>query len=224
MPMLIDSYRFAAVTPPAIVFGGTGVDTSNLTTYSIAGVSIGTATADRYVVAAIGGTTSAGTRTISSCTIGGVSATFVGRINVTASCSLEFWIAAVPTGTTATIAPTWSAGMLNCGVATWALTGLTSSTPVSTATDSTPTTNAEDVNLTTTIGDVIVGATLSANATNRTFTWVGVTEDADFTVETGVCTMGGGSFTTVSSESPRTINSTRSGSSTDMLTISANWR
>lgn len=225
MPMLIDPYRFSTVTPPAIAYGGSGVNTTANSSYSIASVGIGTAASDRYVVAAISGLTTAGTRTISSCTIGGISATLVGRVNISASCALELWIAAVPTGTTATVAPTWSGSMENCGVACWALTGLTSSTAVSTATDTTKTSNQEDVNLTTVTGDVIVAANFISNTTaNRTTTWVGVTEDYDGVIETLFSTHSGGSFTAVSSESPRTINDTSNSGTLNTISISANWR
>jgi hypothetical protein len=100
-------------------------NTSNLTTYTFSACDLGTADADRSIIVAVGaGRVSAGSRTVSSLTIGGVSATFAGRkqtVNLNAN---EIWYAKVPTGATGDVVVTFNAGMLGCGIGIWSVLNL----------------------------------------------------------------------------------------------------
>jgi hypothetical protein len=100
-------------------------NTSNLTTYTFSACDLGTADADRSIIVAVGaGRVSAGSRTVSSLTIGGVSATFAGRkqtVNLNAN---EIWYAKVPTGATGDVVVTFNSGMLGCGIGIWSVLNL----------------------------------------------------------------------------------------------------
>jgi hypothetical protein len=100
----------AGGTPFAITqTGQTSTTTNAVTTPSFAGLNIGTADPTRIVVALIGHGPNSGT-TISGLTIGGVTATQApGTAHDSGSgAAVDIWYAAVPSGTTATVAFTVS--------------------------------------------------------------------------------------------------------------------
>lgn len=110
--------------------------TGTQTTYTYNNVSIGTANASRLVFAHIlGYNGSTGNRTLSSCTIGGVSATIIRQ--GTSGSGLSFVtalaVAAVPTGTTATVSFTFSNSMNQARCFVSSVDNILSSTPVSTS-------------------------------------------------------------------------------------------
>lgn len=100
--------------------------TSGLSSYTLSAVPIGTASSSRYVVIAMSakflGTTAA---SISTLTIGGVSATIVTTATGTGSniATTTLAYALVPTGTTADIVVTYSRAALRCAAAVWTISG-----------------------------------------------------------------------------------------------------
>jgi len=153
--------------------------TSNATLASIAATSfsfssqdIGTPSSDRKVVVVTHSATAyAHNGTVSSMTIGGVSATLVVRATPATNGQLEMWEADVPSGTTATIVVNWSISRNGCGIGVWAVTGANSST-YATATDIT-----SPLSQTLTIparGCAIGGA---FGFSTPTFSWTGLTEN-----------------------------------------------
>lgn len=101
-------------------------DTDNLTTYTFSSVNFGAADAGRYIVAAAAGRTGSSGVTVSSITIGGVSATIVvqdnnnsGGDNVVALAA-----AAVPSGTSGDVVVTFSTGMVRALVGLYRVTGI----------------------------------------------------------------------------------------------------
>jgi len=116
-------------TPFGITKTDNAEDNTGQTTYtwSSRNFAIGTADSTRLVVVAIGSRGGAATPTVSSVTIGGVSATAVveGR-NVIASTSVDLislWQAAVPSGTTATVSATFSGAMVRAGCIVFSVLG-----------------------------------------------------------------------------------------------------
>lgn len=137
--------------------GGSGSSTANLTTYTFSSLAINTANSNRVVVAVV--QTQA---TVSSVTIGGISATVIG---VTA-CYLAY--AVVPTGTTATVVVTHTGSTSRCYVDLFTIVPGKSTTPSDTATDGV----VNSINVVK--GGVAVF--LSTNVTNNTAfttTWSG---------------------------------------------------
>lgn len=146
---------------------------SGLTTYTFAAMSFGTASADRYLIAGfIGGVTTV--RTVSSVTIGGVTATELYYV-ANGATAAAFYIAAVPTGTSGDVVITWSAGYDRCGVSLWSATGLGSTTVVDTGTS---TADPYNDTMNCNAGGFILGVGFD-NGGPSTWTWTNLTERAD---------------------------------------------
>ena len=108
--------------------GGSG----NPVTFSA--LSFGAAAANRFLVAAFTWIGSPA-KTLSSCTIGGISATVVvssGAGGATGQ-SAAIAIAAVPTGTSGNVVGTFSGSVANVAVALYSLSAIASATPTATA-------------------------------------------------------------------------------------------
>lgn len=121
MSMVINSGRFKSVGPEPLVFtGSVGKIGSPGTSLTYTNVPIGTATANRWIVVGIYTNFNAG-RTLSTVTIGGVSATLMyAAPTLSASgARLEFWKANVPTGTTANVVATSSGSMYDGACGAW---------------------------------------------------------------------------------------------------------
>lgn len=175
---IINPYRFAAATPNAsISFTDSASDGSDGTGYTFSARSLGAAASDRFIVVGAGQRNSG--QTVSSLTIGGVSASLIKRqvgasgFNVT-----ELWGATVPTGTTGDITVTWSASVVRCAIAVHRIVNLTSTTPTFTVGS---TTDPMSVLINVEGGGVAVA--FSYGGVNGTNTWTGLTEDVDALVE-----------------------------------------
>lgn len=215
MSFLINPFMQKA--PIAITYLNTNVDTAIKTTYTFSSVNLGDAATDRVIIVGIGGT-SGSSRSISSVTIGGVSATASATANTSWAIVNSIWYAAVPSGTTGDIVITFSGSMAQCVVNTFRMTGQTSNTPATTGTDTTGSTTS-DPNINVTAGDVIVSHVVGADGASMA--WTGTTEVDDRQVE-------GHNFsaalhTAVSTESPHSIQAV-STTSTGITGVSAAWR
>lgn len=159
----------SAKTVTYLSLTGSGVDASS---YTLSGTSLGAPAADRYIVAVVWTDAVAGSISISSVTIGGVSASLVTSAS-TSGTVLAMYIANVPTGTTGDVVASFSATSDDHHIALWALTGLTSTTPIDTDSN---TSNAA-LTMTSEVGGVIIGAAWAADPI--TYTWSGATENYD---------------------------------------------
>lgn len=110
------------------------VSTSDLTTYTFSSQNFGDAASDRYIVVAITSMSVSG-GTISSVTIGGVSASIDAQVTNSSSNYTVSGIAKaiVPTGTSGDIVVTFGAEQLRAGIGVYRLLGI-SSTPTDTDT------------------------------------------------------------------------------------------
>lgn len=193
-------------------------DTSDTNSYTFASQNLGTADAGRYIIVSIISRKATTSATISSVTIGGVSATITKQVTNTASNTnvAGIAIANVPTGATGDIVVTLSATMLRCAIGVYRATGLASVTAYdsdsSTATD-------PSVSLDVPIG-FAVGVGLSA-VSGGSASWTGLTENFDASLETYV-NYTGASSEFASSESGRTITIDFT-SSTEPAGVFASW-
>lgn len=189
---------------PVLTALGATIDTSNATNYSHTGVSFGVASSGRYLYFLAGGQSSATTtRTISSATIGGVTATVLAEIGDSGfgdtHCALI--AAAVPTGTSGTVAINYSGSCLNNAIYGWAITELKNPlTPEATSTD---TDSPIDVDVNTLRDGIVIGGVFSDQ--NLAFTTTGLTEDYDNTVDTSR-RFAAASASGVSPETPRNVS------------------
>lgn len=173
---LLEGSITAAFIPATVSFQTSTINNADLTIYTFSSQAIGTAEADRKVVVGVSGHGStASARSISSMTIGGVSATLlVASVNSAESQYItELWQAPVPTGSTGDVVITFNATMGYVGIGSYAVTGATLSahaTALDTVGD--PLSTTIDVPA----GGVLIGA-CGDNAAG--FIWTGITEKYD---------------------------------------------
>lgn len=167
--------------PASITFAASAVSASNVTagnTYTFSSHSIGTASADRYVVVTV--TTNS---RVSAVTVGGASCTLANSRTNGGASYIYITDGPVTSGTTASIVVTIStATSAACGIGTFAVTGLQSITPTATATQ---TTDVTATNLAVTASGVAVGVVYSENDDTYTHSWTNLTERYDARLDAG---------------------------------------
>lgn len=193
--------------------------TSNAKTYTFSGTSIGAEAADRVVIVAAAGS-SGSARSISSVTIGGVTAsvavTQASTSAIGARCRIGLYYLAVASGTTADIVVTFSGTMGHGMIAVFAMTGHTSETPAATGADGSGSTTF-DPNCNVVTGDVLISASFSDGTPCA---WTNSTEQSDATYESNLSTA---KYTATSTETPRTITAVHTGGNVGCA-VSAAWR
>lgn len=158
-------------------FLGSNQQNSTLTTYTVTGASFGEEAFDRRIIVALGGANS--TRTLTSVTIGGVTATI--NLQYTSSGDnnrVAVATALVPTGTSGNIVVTWSGSQTNLGIGWWRVTGLKSNNAFATVSNDVAT-GSPTLTLNTIPGGFVIyvfGASGSAGST-----WGAATERFDLT-------------------------------------------
>lgn len=173
----------ASGSGPVLTYQTNATDSSDLTTYTFAAQAIGNPGDRDYVLVALYGSC-IGTpgATISTVTIGGVSATqsiisIGNNASNTSSFVCGIYSAAVPSGTTADIVVTYSLGMAKAGVSVYTIKGNASITP--TATNHFENTSATQSNLNTTTpsgNSVVLAAVYYGSGADVTVTWAGLTK------------------------------------------------
>lgn len=147
--MLVGAGSQNGIPPATVTYITTTLNTSASTSHSFTGVSLGTPSADRYVVVGTCGT-SAANYTLSSASIGGVSAT----VHLTGSMA-GFFGALVPTGSTGNIVFTTSAST-GVGIVVYVLNALQSTTPTGTN-SAIGTSSPQTINVTSAANGVAIG-------------------------------------------------------------------
>ena len=170
------------VGPVDCTFTDSAVSTANETTYTFSSQDFGEAAANRYIVVTAGGYDTSN-ETVSSITIGGVTATIAVQVtgnSVTAAIA----IAKVPTGATGDVVVTFSGNMENAGIGVYRLVNLQSATATDTGTDIAESSNALADDLTIPADGCGIGyAYIQSSNTDRTFSWTNLTETFDERVE-----------------------------------------
>ncbi len=186
---------------------------SGNSSYSFSSLSIGAAAGDRQIIVSVEARSQNSVPyTVSTVTVGGISATKICGADATNGVTElrpELWLASVPTGTTGTVAVTFSASVLQCGVGVWRMTGAATSASA-TATDAgTGGSYVPSKSLAIPAGGVAVGIAASSGAAGS-FTWTSLTEDFD--EQSGAtATHSGASLASAGGSTP-TITATASGS------------
>lgn len=176
---------FGSPAPDATVtWTDESADSTDGSSFSFASQAFGTARNDRYIAVAFHGVNTTAVRTVSSVTIGGIAATQVvatSNNGATFKETCEMWIAPVPTGTTGTVAITFSGTILLCSIGVWALYGVANATPTDTGSSAAdPFNDVINVNA----GGVLVSyAVCAGSVAVPTFTWTNLTERFDATTE-----------------------------------------
>lgn len=187
------------------------------TSKTINNVNIGAEADRRYIILSgcLAETDAGGACNLNSCTINSVAASvLVGGVNQS---DVNAWIvgALVPTGTSVTVAMTFSESVFSVRFGTYRLTGVDSLTPFDTATDT-----ADPLSFLIDIPDK--GAVLAAGIqlTGGTgMTMTGITEEFDTSFDTRRC--GGGSATGLAAETNRAITIDGAGNGAG---VAASWQ
>lgn len=184
-------------------------DGSDLTTYTFAGASIGTAAANRTILVGI----AHNAVDISTVTVGGSSASSVVTLGgANRRCSI--WQVDLATGTTADIEITFASGAQDCGVDVWAAYGILS------AANDTQTSTANPMSATLSIpaGGIAVGIATCFSG-SATYTWANLTEDSDQVIPaSGNISYTAASTASATAQSP-TITCTPSGSADNRMAL-----
>jgi hypothetical protein len=109
----------------SLTYEALATETSGTATATFSGVTFGTANSNRVMIIVAGSRVSSGlSNTVSSATIGGISATQVPSAAVTGTggnMTSDIWYASVPTGLTGTIVVNWANANLRSGVCVYNL-------------------------------------------------------------------------------------------------------
>lgn len=163
--------------PATVTYTDSSASNTDLTTYTFSSLSIGEASTSRHVIVAVLASNAAAT--VSTLTVGGVSASLAKRATATNGIA-EIWIVAVPTGATGNVVVTFNAGNNRASVGVWAAYNLLSAT----ATDSDES-NADPgvISIDVQAGGILVAGVYSVSGT-VSYTWTNITERFDIVVET----------------------------------------
>lgn len=178
--MLLSRALLASRLPPSYSFINSYSSTTDQTVYTFSSCDIGTAQSTRNVVITITARSSS-VRSISSVTIGGVTATQAAYISANSNATIAaIYVASIPTGTTADVVVTFSGGMVRCLIGVYALYNLNSSSTVNYGTSS-------DRGVTWYLTDVkpkdIIISTSLYQSNSYTCTWTGVNKDFETSLE-----------------------------------------
>jgi len=206
-------FSAAGGAPATVTFTDSSVDATNGTVYTFSGQAIGTAASNRKVVFAAYASNGPANATA---TLGGNAATQIASVT-NGGGEIRLFQIDVPSGTTADIVVTWSAGVLRCGIGVWAVYGAESSAHA-TAADSDGS-DPLSVSLNCPAGGVVIAAAFNSNGS--TFTWAGVTENYDEVVE-GANTHTGASDAFATTQTGLAISCDPSASS-DQGLVAASW-
>lgn len=180
--LLMPQYQSARSAGATRTFIDSAVSGTNSATHTFSSVSLGDVASDRVIAVAISSSGGTGNATISSVTIGGVSAARrVGGSPQGGGLVMEFWSASVPTGASGDIVINHSGPKDHCGIGWWRLTsvGSVSDTAAAVGSQTSPYTATIDV----TAGSVVL-AMASGNSA-ASFSWSGgsISEDYDDAIE-----------------------------------------
>lgn len=213
-----------AVTPLDITQFASQSSGTDASSYNMGTLSIGTAAAGRIVLVAIG-SRRASAAAISGVTIGGNAATEVVTANNTDSGAniASIYGLQVNTGVTAEIIVTFNSTMLRCGVIIYALYNAPSVTPFATLTDVTMSSGVFSGNINVPANGAAMGVAWQSGAAGPTFTWSGLTKDAEQNVETANQTHGSASLEFATAQTPLAVSVTSSDTTTTAAAAWASW-
>lgn len=171
---------FGAVFPPInskidIAFLSKQQQTATASSFNFTGLSFGPEFSTRFIVACVAWQGAAAT--LSSATIGGVTATIlVQSLNSVGSRGTAIVCAFVPTGTTGTVVANLSISVLNSSVAVYSVDGLKTATASAIATSNA---NNPTASLNIAENGAVIAVAVAAFSTSPSASWTGLTEDCD---------------------------------------------
>ena len=215
------TFMTGAAEPAVLTFTDEEGDQGGSSPWTFTGMSIGTASADRFVIVGVfaPSTSTDDSDAISGVTIGGITATRLAQATTNPGTGEEnhqiaFYGATVATGTTASIVVSTNSARASMSIGVWAATGLQSNTPTDTASDVTVATNALSANIDVQAGGFILGISMTQNG-GETCTWTNLTEDFDSPLSVDPATSSVQSGASDSDMSASTVTVTATWTATD---------
>lgn len=210
-------------------FGGSDAEPS----FNFTGVSLGTAASDRIIVVVchmIDATTTSGTNTFTSVTVGSDSLTEAVQIesdNGNQPVAVGIYYKAIATGTTATITVGFDIPGTTIdhahGIGVYAIYGAASSTPESTASNSATASVDLSCSLTNSVGAAMIAGSVYYDTAEIDSGWsVNVTEDYD-DITTSGCQSGASSIATAINQSITATANLTSGTANTHAVVAASW-
>lgn len=199
-----------------VSFASSAVSTADLTTYTFSSASLGTAASNRKIVIAVSGAVHT-TATVSTMTVGGVSASLITGTKVrwpTSLYGLEIWQADVPTGSTGDVVVTWSNAQNRTGIGVWAVYGAAAAAHATATDNSAPYSQAVVVPA----GGVVIGAVWGGSPVSYTWT-APMTEKYDQEVESNQL-QSGASYASTAGETVTVIVAPASAGENAMAAVS----
>jgi hypothetical protein len=199
-------------------------DVSNSSTYTFSSLSSGPADSSRLLLATVGITGSTNI-TVSSVAIGGISATSVAEnttvVGGTASAYCGLFAASVPTGTTATVVVNVSAGSaVRCAVDLFRAVNLRSTTKTH---SDTSIAIPGALSVSAEVDGFTIAASCSVRSGGNTFSWSGMSEVSDNSVETnGQLSSALDNWSTA--QSSLSVTATPSATPLNMVTVYGSFR
>jgi hypothetical protein len=193
------------------------VNASNLTTYTFTSQSLGAAAGNRKIVVCVNCTHGSSGISVSSLTVGGVSASLVKAqpANTETSYRTEIWQADVAAGTTGNVAVTFSSAPNQCGIGVYRVTGAKSAAHATAGDNTSP--GSETINVPA--NGILIG---SAGNNGGVVAWSGITENYDEVTEgTARQTGASGGFDT--EQTALAITATYSGGPSRRSMALASW-
>jgi len=193
----------------SLTYQGSVTTTSASTTFTYTSAPIGTAASNRLVIVVVGNRwgASSGGLNVTAVTVGGVSA--VQQVVTTSPTIVSIWSAIVPTGTTANVVATYSAGPLGTSMSVYTIHGGASITAKTTAQAvQSGGINPISTTMNVTNKDIVIMGTTGDSATSGV-TLVGVTENIEYNLTSGARGVyGAGSLEITATQSGRTFSAT----------------
>lgn len=211
------------LTPAVPTFIGVTDDTSDASTYTFTGAAIGVAATDRLVVVGIGAS-AGGARSVSSVTIGGVTAALINTSTLSADGIAAIACLRVAAGTTANIVVNFSGGCTSCSIGVWNINGQQSDTPVANLnSNSASSDNGKNVNIAVKDKGCAIGVS-AKGFQNDGYTWTGASERYDAALD-AFRRKSGADYTNSSGadEASHNVTTAFSSSSAGALAL-ASWR
>lgn len=185
----------------ALSFLQSANSTTDTNAYTFSAQNLGAEASDRYIAVTVNGRKAGATTSISSVTIGGVTASIaVQRANTITNTSIAgIVIAAVPTGTTGDIVVTFADTLARCAIGVYRIDNLFSATAYDTDNSV-----SADPSVGLNVGNPGFAIGTGAASGTGSVTWTGLTEDYDFISETST-NFTGASLNVTATEANRTI-------------------
>lgn len=215
--LLLTGVGNSGYIPASITYTDSVSVNATCTTCSQSSLSIGAADSGRDVFVFVHHYSGTALRTISSATIGGIAATVtsaeVGNAN---RLGLGIIYARVPTGTTATVAVTFSGSVSVYAYGIYRVTGLLSGTPIATASGQG---DPQTLNVATSADGFVLAGDMNGN-NGVTNVWTGATENYDFAPAYVGSASGASVANTLAGTTNLSVNPSQSGN----LALSASFR